>query len=114
MQCQRKLFLLSLLSSFLVILNGFFQWNIVKIITPFLMLSFWLALFVFFIVITVQSMVQLIKYKNWKPFTIHAITPRGHPLSLWEHRRSSAIFSPRFGTVRLTSVFPHQISNRTR
>lgn len=74
MQSQRKLLVLSLLSSFLVILNGFFQWNIVEIITPFLMLPFWLALFGFFIVITVQAIVQLFKYKNWKPFAIQAIT----------------------------------------
>ncbi|KQL50401.1 hypothetical protein AN964_22305 [Heyndrickxia shackletonii] len=74
MQRQRKLLLLSLFSSFLVILNGFFQWSIVEIITPFLMFPFWLVLFVFFIVITVLAIVQLFKYKNWKPFVIQAVT----------------------------------------
>ena len=58
----------------LVILNGFFQWNLIEIITPFLMMPVWLMVFGFFIVITVRAIFQLFKYKNWLPLAIQAVT----------------------------------------
>ena len=74
MQPQRKLLFLALVSSTLVILNGFFQWNLIEIITPFLMMPVWLVLFGFFIVITVRAIFHLFKYKNWQPIAIQVIT----------------------------------------
>ena len=71
---QGKLLILALVSSMLVILNGFFQWNLIEIITPFLMMPVWLVVFGFFIVITVRAIFQLFKYKNWQPLAIQAVT----------------------------------------
>ncbi len=70
---NRHLFL-ALVSSILVILLGFFQWNLVDIITEFLMLPIWLLVFGFFIVITVKSIIILFKNKEWKPFIIQLVT----------------------------------------
>ena len=74
MQRHKKLLLLSIISSLLVILNGFFQWSIMDIITPFLMIPVWLLLFGFFIVVTVLAIIQLFKYKYWQPLAIQIVT----------------------------------------
>lgn len=71
---QNRLLFLSLVSSILVILIAFFQWNIIEIITEFLMLTIWLVVFGFFIVITVKTIINLIKNKDWKPFIIQLLT----------------------------------------
>ncbi|NHC38421.1 hypothetical protein G6549_00465 [Bacillus sp. MM2020_1] len=62
-RAQRKLLILALISSTLVILNGFFQWNLIEIITPFLMMPVWLVVFGFFIVITMKLV--LFYYTSW-------------------------------------------------
>jgi hypothetical protein len=69
-----NLFLLSIISSILVILYQFFQWNIVEILTPFLMLPIWLVVFGFFLFVTVITITRLIKNKDWKPIAIQSIT----------------------------------------
>jgi hypothetical protein len=71
---HNRLIILSLVSSILVILVAFFQWNLVDIITEFLMLPIWLLVFGFFIVITVKTIINLFKNKDWKPFTIQLLT----------------------------------------
>ena len=71
---QRKLLILSIASSVLVILYEFFQWRIIDIVTEFLIFPIWLIVFVFFIVITVRTVIHLFKYKNWKPITIQILT----------------------------------------
>ncbi|WP_238579198.1 hypothetical protein [Neobacillus niacini] len=71
---HNRLFFLSLASSILVILIAFFQWNLIEIITEFLMLPIWLVVFGFFIVITVKTILNLFKNKDWKPFTIQLLT----------------------------------------
>ena len=58
----------------MVILLLFFQWNLVDIITEFLMLPIWLLVFGFFIVITVKSIINLFNNKEWKPFAIQLLT----------------------------------------
>jgi hypothetical protein len=71
---ENRLFFLSLASSILVILVMFFQWNLVEIITEFLMLPIWLVVFGFFIFITVKTIINLFKKKDWKPFVIQLLT----------------------------------------
>ncbi len=70
----KKLILLSLISSTLVILFEFFQWKIIDLITPFLMLPVLLLVFGFFIVLTVLAAIALFKSKNWQPIAIQAMT----------------------------------------
>jgi energy-coupling factor transporter transmembrane protein EcfT len=69
-----KLLKLSIISSIIVILYMFFVWNIIDIITPFLIGPVWLAVFGFFIWVTVYAIKDLIKNKNWKPIPIQMIT----------------------------------------
>lgn len=71
---HNPLLYLSLVSSILVILVAFFQWNLIEIITEFLMLPIWFVVFGFFIIITVKTITNLLKNKDWKPFTIQLIT----------------------------------------
>jgi hypothetical protein len=71
---DNRLLFLSLASSILVILIAFFQWNLIDIITEFLMLPIWLVVFGFFIFITVKTITNLIKKRDWKPFVIQLLT----------------------------------------
>jgi energy-coupling factor transporter transmembrane protein EcfT len=71
---QRKLLILSIASSVLVILYEFFQWRIIDIVTEFLIFPIWLIVFGFFIVITVRAVIHLFKNKDWKPVSIQVLT----------------------------------------
>ncbi|HWK21651.1 MAG TPA: hypothetical protein VNS08_01350 [Ureibacillus sp.] len=71
---HNRLLFLALASSILVILIAFFQWYLIDIITEFLMLPIWLLTFGFFIFITVKTIMNLFKNKDWKPFTIQILT----------------------------------------
>ncbi|MFJ8266463.1 hypothetical protein [Peribacillus asahii] len=71
---HNRLLFLALASSILVILIAFFQWYLIDIITEFLMLPIWLVIFGFFIFITVKTIINLFKNKDWKPFTIQLLT----------------------------------------
>jgi energy-coupling factor transporter transmembrane protein EcfT len=71
---HRKLLILSIVSSVLVILYEFFQWRIIDIVTEFLIGPIWLIVFGFFIVITVRAVIHLFKNKNWKPVSIQVVT----------------------------------------
>ncbi|MFP7732412.1 hypothetical protein ACLHDF_03130 [Priestia aryabhattai] len=75
---RNRLLLLSLISSLLVILVSFFQWNLVDIVTEFLMLPIWLFVYAFFIIMTVWALIHLFKSRNWQPFFIQLIT-----IALW-------------------------------
>ncbi|OIJ22307.1 hypothetical protein BKP45_06620 [Anaerobacillus alkalidiazotrophicus] len=71
---RNRLLFLALASSVLVILIAFFQWNLIDIITEFLMIPIWLVVFGFFIVITIMTVMNLFKNKDWKPLAIQLIT----------------------------------------
>ncbi|WP_078410506.1 hypothetical protein [Priestia abyssalis] len=71
---HNQLFFLALVSSILVVLYKFFEWQIVEILTPFLMPLLWLLVFGFFFVITIRTVITLLKNKNWKPFVIQLVT----------------------------------------
>ncbi|MGG0509380.1 hypothetical protein ABE078_18080 [Priestia megaterium] len=71
---RRQLLSLSLVSSLLVILISFFQWDLVDLITEFLMLPIWLGVYASFIIMTGWALVHLFKYKYWQPFIIQLIT----------------------------------------
>lgn len=71
---HNRLFFLALVSSILVVLYKFFEWQIVEILTPFLMPLLWLLVFGFFFVITIRTVITLLKNKNWKPFVIQLVT----------------------------------------
>jgi hypothetical protein len=73
-----RLLLLSLISSLLVILVSLFQWDLVDIITEFLMLPIWLFVYAFFIIMTIWTLIHLFKKRKWQPFVIQLIT-----ISLW-------------------------------
>ena len=75
---RSRLLLLSLISSLLVILVSLFQWDLVDIITEFLMLPIWLFVYAFFIIITVGALIHLFKNRKWQPFVIQLIT-----IALW-------------------------------
>ncbi|MFF2445412.1 hypothetical protein [Priestia megaterium] len=75
---RSPLLFLSLISSLLVILVSLFQWDLVDMITEFLMLPVWLFVYVFFIIITVCTLIQLFKNRKWQPFVIQLIT-----IGLW-------------------------------
>ena len=77
MKCSRLL-LLSLICSFFVILVSLFQWDLVDIITEFLMLPIWLFVYAFFIIMTIWTLIHLFKKRKWQPFVIQLIT-----ISLW-------------------------------
>jgi hypothetical protein len=79
-KCVKRspLLFLSLISSLLVILVSLFQWDLVDMITEFLMLPVWLFVYAFFIIITVWTLVQFFKNRKWKPFVIQLIT-----IGLW-------------------------------
>ncbi|USK85861.1 hypothetical protein [Peribacillus asahii] len=70
---HNQLFFLALLSSILVVLYKFLEWQIVEVLTPFLMPFLWLLVFGFFFVITVRTVTTLFKKKDWKPFVIQTI-----------------------------------------
>jgi hypothetical protein len=76
-KCSRLL-LLSLISSFFVILVSLFQWDLVDMITEFLMLPIWLFVYAFFIIMTIWTLIHLFKKRKWQPFVIQLIT-----ISLW-------------------------------
>ncbi|MFA1511876.1 hypothetical protein ACDN41_21855 [Priestia aryabhattai] len=71
---RSRLLLLSLVSSLLVILVSLFQWDLVDIITEFLMLPVWLFVYAFFIIITVWALIHLFKNRKWQPLVIQLIT----------------------------------------
>ncbi|MFS8604560.1 hypothetical protein LRO89_18295 [Priestia megaterium] len=71
---RSRLLLLSLMSSLLVILVSLFQWDLVDMITEFLMLPVWLFVYAFFIIITVWALIHLFKNRKWQPFVIQLIT----------------------------------------
>ena len=73
-----RLLLLSLISSLFVILVSLFQWDLVDIITEFLMLPIWLFVYAFFIIMTIWTLIHLFKKRKWQPFVIQLIT-----ISLW-------------------------------
>ncbi|ADF38578.1 hypothetical protein [Priestia megaterium] len=73
-----RLLLLSLTSSLFVILVSLFQWDLVDIITEFLMLPIWLFVYAFFIIMTIWTLIHLFKKRKWQPFVIQLIT-----ISLW-------------------------------
>ena len=73
-----KLLILSLISSLLVILVKLFQWDLVDAITEFLMLPVWLVVYVFFITITVCTLIHLFKNRKWQPLAIQLIA-----IALW-------------------------------
>ncbi|AJI23395.1 hypothetical protein H8R29_08885 [Priestia megaterium] len=73
-----RLLLLSLISSLFVILVALFQWDLVDIITEFLMLPIWLFVYAFFIIMTIWTLIHLFKKRKWQPFVIQLIT-----ISLW-------------------------------
>lgn len=75
---RSPLLFLSLISSLLVILVLLFQWDLVDMITEFLMLPVWLFVYAFFIIITVWTLIQLFKNRKWQPFVIQLIT-----IGLW-------------------------------
>ncbi|MDY0939631.1 MULTISPECIES: hypothetical protein [Priestia] len=71
---RSQLLFLSLVSSLLVILTSLFQWDLVDLITEFLMLPIWLGVYASFIIMTGWALVHLFKHKYWKPFIIQLIT----------------------------------------
>lgn len=71
---RNQLLFLSLISSLLVILTSFFQWDLVDLITEFLMLPIWLGVYASFIFVTVWALVHLFRYKYWQPLIIQLIT----------------------------------------
>ncbi|QJX78168.1 hypothetical protein [Priestia megaterium] len=73
-----RLLLLSLTSSLFVILVSLFQWDLVDIITEFLMLPIWLFVYAFFIIMTIWTLIHLFKKRKRQPFVIQLIT-----ISLW-------------------------------
>ncbi|MDD1516059.1 hypothetical protein [Priestia megaterium] len=75
---RSRLLLLSLISSLFVILVALFQWDLVDIITEFLMLPIWLFVYAFFIIMTIWTLIHLFKKRKWQPFVIQLIT-----ISLW-------------------------------
>jgi len=75
---RSKLLILSLISSLLVILVSLFQWDLVDVITEFLMLPVWLVVYAFFITITVCTLIHLFKNKKWQPLAIQLIA-----IALW-------------------------------
>lgn len=71
---RNPLLLLSLISSLLVILVSLFQWDLIDIITEFLMLPIWLFVYAFFIIMTILTLIHLLKNRKWQPFFIQLIT----------------------------------------
>lgn len=71
---RNRLLLLSLISSLLVILVSLFQWDLIDIITEFLMLPIWLFVYAFFIIMTILTLIHLLKNRKWQPFVIQLIT----------------------------------------
>ncbi|ADE68768.1 MULTISPECIES: hypothetical protein [Priestia] len=71
---RNRLLLLSLISSLLVILVSLFQWDLIDIITEFLMLPIWLFVYAFFIIMTIWTLIHLLKNRKWQPFVIQLIT----------------------------------------
>ncbi|MED3881544.1 hypothetical protein [Priestia megaterium] len=71
---RSRLLLLSLISSLLVVLVSLFQWDLVDIITEFLMLPIWLFVYAFFIIMTIWTLIYLFKNRKWQPFVIQLIT----------------------------------------
>jgi len=71
---RNRLLLLSLISSLLVILVSLFQWDLIDIITEFLMLPIWLFVYAFFIIMTIWTLIHLLKNRKWQPFFIQLIT----------------------------------------
>ncbi|MGG1365059.1 hypothetical protein ABE322_04655 [Priestia megaterium] len=69
-----RLLLLWLISSLFVILVSLFQWDLVDIITEFLMLPIWLFVYAFFIIMTIWTLIHLFKKRKWQPFVIQLIT----------------------------------------
>ena len=61
---RSRLLLLSLMSSLLIISVSLFQWDLVDMITEFLMLPVWLFVYAFFIIITVWALIHLFKIES--------------------------------------------------
>jgi hypothetical protein len=71
---RNKLLYLSIFSSVLVLLYMFFQWELIDLITEFLIVPVLLIVFGVFTIITVLAIIALFKNKNQKPIVIQAIT----------------------------------------
>ncbi len=52
---------------------AFFQWQLVHILTPFLMPFLWLAVAGFFLVTVIFSIMAIFKKQSWKPVLIQAL-----------------------------------------
>lgn len=70
----RKLFVLSLISSTLVIIYKFFLWEVIDIVTEFFILPIWLIVFGFFAVVTVRTVIHMFKKKEWIPVAVQVVT----------------------------------------
>ena len=53
---------------------AFFQWQLVHILTPFLMPFLWLTVAGFFLVTVIFSIFAIVKKQGWKPVLIQALT----------------------------------------
>ncbi len=71
---SKNILILSIISSSLVILYQLFQWSIVEMISVFLAPFLWLAVFGFFLLVTVTAVITLFTKKVWKPFIIQMVT----------------------------------------
>ncbi|MFI8684447.1 hypothetical protein [Rossellomorea sp. NPDC077527] len=65
---------LSIVSSAMMVALAFFQWDLVHILTPFLMPFLWLAVAGIFLVTAIFSIIALFKKQGWKPVLIQAMT----------------------------------------
>lgn len=66
--------ILALASSVMIVALAFFQWELVHILTPFLMPFLWLVAGGFFLVILIFAVIDVFKNKNWIPFFIQVLT----------------------------------------
>ncbi|WP_027409134.1 hypothetical protein [Anoxybacteroides tepidamans] len=71
---REKLWILSCISSLLVLFYELFQWAIIDVVTPFFTPFLWLLVFGFFFITMVRTVIHLFKNKDWKPAAIHAVT----------------------------------------
>ncbi|MGM0852416.1 MAG: hypothetical protein ACQEWI_07375 [Bacillota bacterium] len=66
--------IMSVVSSVMVVSLAFFQWELVSILTPFLMPVLWLTAGGYFLVITIFAVIAVFKNRNWKPLLIQVLT----------------------------------------
>ncbi|BCB02473.1 hypothetical protein [Bacillus sp. KH172YL63] len=70
----KSILILSITASVLMIGLAFLQWNLVEILTPFLMPFAWVASWGYFLTVAVFSLILLFKERNVKPALIQTIT----------------------------------------